>query len=58
MTYALLTEGMSPESRAAFDEMLAAKADVEQRGPSREVVQNREFLRELRGIGVPVPVIQ
>lgn len=58
VTYALLTEGMSPESRAAFDEMLAAKADVEARGPSREVVQNREFLRELRGIGVPVPVIQ
>ena len=58
MAYALLTEGMSLESRAAFDEMLAAKTEVEARGPSPEVIQNREFLRELRGLGVPVPVIQ
>lgn len=54
MAYALLTEGMTLEQRAAFDQMLNAKPEAE-RDPVVE--QNREFVRSLAEIGVKVPGI-
>lgn len=51
MAYALLTEGMSLEQRASFDQMLNAKPE-----PDKDPVveQNREFARSLAAIGVKV----
>lgn len=59
MAYALLTEGMSHETRAAFDTMLNAADDVPapvETGPS-VAEQNRAAIREWAAAGVPVPVI-
>ena len=60
MAYAVLTEGMNMEARAAFDLTLNADLDAPapaQAGPS-VAEQNRAALREWAALGVPVPVIR
>lgn len=60
MAYALLTEGMSLEGRAAFDQMLNAPPEQTAAGPAGPDVaaQNREFVRSLAGLGVHLPGVK
>ncbi len=62
MAYALLTEGMSLEHRAAFDLVLNAGPDASPAAARAAVpsvaAQNREALRSWAGLGVPVPVVE
>jgi hypothetical protein len=62
VAYALLTEGMSLENRAAFDLTLTAISDPPEaatgaaRASAGVVSQNREALKSWAALGVPVAV--
>lgn len=60
MAYAILTEGMSLEARAAFDLTLNMEREplpVEVREGRSVAAQNRDALRSWAALGVPVPAV-